>query len=115
MPDATAGAWTWLEQAAARWVDLVLRFRPQALELPVLTTAAPEFLVAPVWPRPVQPRPVRKGLGLAENSESAPASCDTKIRPQPAPQAELSPTANDSGAYYRPQETLLAEWNTSLR
>lgn len=115
VPDVTAGARSCRERAGARAVDSVWRFRPPAPELPELAPGAGEFLVAPVWPRPGQPQPARKAPGQAETSESAPASCDTQVPPQPAELAELRPTANRSGACNRSHETLLAEWNTSLR
>ena len=113
--DVTAGGWPCRRRAGARAADSVLRFRAPAPELPELAPGAAEFLVAPVWPEPEQLQPVRKAPEQAETSESAPAFCDTQIPPQPAEQAELRPTANRSGACNRAQETLLAEWNTSLR
>src|SRR5579872_1812007 len=103
------------EPVVARAADSVSRFRAPAPELPELTQVAMEFLVAPAWPGPEQLQPVLRAPVQAATLESALAFCDTPIQPQPAAQVQLLPTANGSSAGNRSQETLLAEWNTSLR
>ena len=95
--------------------DSVLRSRTHSPELPVLTPVAVGFLVALSWPEPVQPRPAPTALEQAEPQESAPAFYDKMTPLVPARQAELRCRPARFRPGNRAQETLLAEWNTSLR